>query len=107
MIPRTRVERLRRQGKHSAEQRCHTLAPDAYDRHLGDEAPVDRASGPRNVTQVPPEDLVAASRMLGTLTAFLLKAREAEEADGPGVITAMEAAHERLVRLIERLKTRA
>lgn len=54
-----------------------------YDRHLGDEAPVDRACGPRNVTQVPQADLVAASRMLDTLTAFLLKAREAEEADGP------------------------
>ncbi|MDP3408113.1 hypothetical protein [Bosea sp. (in: a-proteobacteria)] len=75
--------------------------------HLVDEAPVDRASGPRLVTQVPPEDLAAASRMLGTLTTFIVRAREAGEADGAGVIAAMEAAHERLVRLIERLETRS
>ncbi len=75
--------------------------------HLGDEAPVDRASGPRCVTSVPPEDLAAASRMLGTLTAFLLKAREAGQGDAPGVVAAMETAHERLVKIIGLLETRS
>ena len=75
--------------------------------HLEDEAPVDRASGPRLVTQVPPEDLAAASRMLGTLTQFVLKAREGGQENAPGVIAAMETAHERLVRIIERLEARS
>lgn len=75
--------------------------------HLVDEAPVDRASGPRLVTQVPPEDMAAASRMLGTLTQFVLKAREGGQENAPGVIAAMEVAHERLVRIIERLETKS
>lgn len=75
--------------------------------HLVDEAPVDRASGPRSVTSVPPEDLAAASRMLGTLTTFIVRAREGGDAGGAGVIAAMEAAHERLVRIVERLEVRS
>lgn len=48
--------------------------------NLADAAPTDRNSGPRCVTTVPPEDLAAAARMLGTLTTFLLRARE--QSDG-------------------------
>lgn len=63
----------------------------------------DRVSG----VTVPPMELAAASRMLGTLTTFIVRAHEAGEANRPGIIAAMEAAHKRLVRIIERLETRS
>lgn len=68
--------------------------------HLGDPAVVDRLDGAR----VPPAELAAVSVMLGHLTQLVIASRDMADGQAAGAVAALEAAHKRLVRIIERLE---
>jgi hypothetical protein len=68
--------------------------------HLGDPAVIDRLDGAR----VPPAELAAASVMLGHLTQLVIASRELGDGQAAGAIAALETAHTRLVRILERLE---
>lgn len=68
--------------------------------HLGLDAPRDRVDGVR----VPPAELAAASVMLGHLTQLVIASRELADGQAAGAVAALETAHGRLVRIIERLE---
>lgn len=68
--------------------------------HLGEEAAIDRLDGVR----VPPAELAAASIMLGHLTTLVIASRDLGDGQAAGAIAALETAHTRLVRIIERLE---
>jgi len=68
--------------------------------HLGEEAVLDRVDGGK----VPPAELAAASVMLGHLTQLVIASREMADGQAAGAIAALEAAHGRLVRILERLE---
>jgi len=69
---------------------------------VGNDAPIDRLSGPRNALKVPAADLAAASVLLGTLTRLIIVSRELQDGQASGAIAAMESVHVRLVRIIQR-----
>jgi len=69
--------------------------------HLAVEAPLDRRDGVR----VPPAELAAASVMLGHLTQLVVASRDLGDGQAAGAIAALEAAHTRLIRIIERLES--
>ena len=68
--------------------------------HLGEAAAHDRLDGVR----VPPAELAAASVMLGHLTQLVIHSRDLGDGQAAGAIAAIETAHTRLVRIIERLE---
>lgn len=68
--------------------------------HLGAAALVDRRDGVR----VPPAELAGASVLLGHLTQLVIHSRDLADGQAAGAIAALETAHTRLVRIIERME---
>ncbi len=68
--------------------------------HLGEEAAIDRLDGVR----VPPTELAAASVMLGHLTQLVIASRDMADGQAAGAVAALETAHTRLVRILERME---
>ncbi|RYE88818.1 MAG: hypothetical protein EOP19_00085 [Hyphomicrobiales bacterium] len=68
--------------------------------HLGEAAPLDRIDGGK----VPPAELAAASVLLGHLTTLVIHSRDLGDGQAAGAVAALETAHTRLVRLIERME---
>jgi hypothetical protein len=67
---------------------------------LGEEAVLDRKDGVR----VPPAELAAASVLLGHLTTLVIASRDLTDGNASGAIAALERAHGRLVRIVERME---
>lgn len=88
------VEAARHEGSGTSAYVRRILAD-----RLGEEAAHDRVDGVR----VPPAELAAASVMLGHLTQLVIASRDLGDGQAAGAIAALEAAHARLVRIIQRL----
>lgn len=67
---------------------------------LGIEAPIDRVDGVR----VPPAELAGLSVALGHTTQLVLASRDLGDGQAAGAVMALERAHERLVRVIEKME---
>ncbi len=67
---------------------------------LGVEAPLDRVDGVR----VPPAELAGLSVALGHTTQLVLASRELGDGQAAGAVMALERAHQRLVKIIERME---
>jgi hypothetical protein len=66
--------------------------------HVGLDSAVDKASN----VKIAPEEVVALSGLMANVGRVVVAAREMQDGQAGGAIAALEAAHARLVKLLQR-----